>query len=382
MKSFFIKSQILSLSIAIGCSQFLGGVASAASLPLKDPNYSFDQTKLGAAQDSFHFLRSYVDYFYLVLNANQSALPLVTGLENTAGWCVGDAHPENFGILIQQDGRSMFTMNDMDDSGPCPVGLDLIRLMVSSRLYNSDTKIDKIMDAYLKGVARQSIDMPSAVSDMVKKSQKKGTAPSSKKVDGNKIVRDGNMIEVNADELKQIKIALQSLKSALSAQTKLLDVVATSKVGGGSGGLLRYEVLLDNGGSLLHLEMKEEVTPSIYPVAVGNIPSTAERIAKTIQVDQSGNPSAFYTVVQINGRDMLIRPRFDGNVGVSLDKQDDSDNQDIIRYEAYTLGLIHSRSIANAKAWIQQLQAIKQKALESDVALITQHFDAKYSSLK
>ncbi len=357
-------------------------MASAASLPLKDPNYSFDQTKLGAAQDSFHFLRSYVDYFYLVLNANQSALPLVTGLENTAGWCVGDAHPENFGILIQQDGRSMFTMNDMDDSGPCPVGLDLIRLMVSSRLYNSDTKIDKIMDAYLKGVARQSIDMPSAVSDMVKKSQKKGTAPSSKKVDGNKIVRDGNMIEVNADELKQIKIALQSLKSALSAQTKLLDVVATSKVGGGSGGLLRYEVLLDNGGSLLHLEMKEEVTPSIYPVAVGNIPSTAERIAKTIQVDQSGNPSAFYTVVQINGRDMLIRPRFDGNVGVSLDKQDDSDNQDIIRYEAYTLGLIHSRSIANAKAWIQQLQAIKQKALESDVALITQHFDAKYSSLK
>jgi len=36
---------------------------------------------------------------------------------------VGDAHPENFGTLLQKDGTSVFTVNDVDDSGPCPLGL-------------------------------------------------------------------------------------------------------------------------------------------------------------------------------------------------------------------------------------------------------------------
>ncbi|MGE5087038.1 MAG: DUF2252 family protein [Bacillota bacterium] len=376
-----LLNQFLLISITAACFG-TSLPATADSLPLKDPAYSFDQTKLNAAADSFHFLRSYVDYFYLLTQMNLASLPTVQSLENVPGWCVGDAHPENFGMLIQQDGRSIFTMNDMDDSGPCPVGLDLIRLMVSARLYNPDTKIDKILSAYLQGVQGQGRDIPSAIADMADKSRKKGITPSPKKVSGNKIIRNDNMTEVSADEMAQIKSALQIFRNVLSPSTKVLDVVATSKIGGGSGGLLRYEILLDNGGTQLHLEMKEEVTPSIAPVATAAIPNTAERIATTIRMDQTANPSVFYAVVNINGRDMMIRPRFDGNVGVDLTKQSDSDNQDIIRFEATVLGMIHSRSVTNVSAWVQQLQDLKQKNLESDISLIVDHFNAKYQSLK
>lgn len=382
MKRTFFRRQILSLTLLVGCSQMLGGVAFATSSSLKDPAYHFDKTKLEAAADSFQFLRSYVDYFYLVLKANQSNLPTVTSLQNVAGWCVGDAHPENFGALIQHEGRAIFTMNDMDDSGPCPIGLDLVRLMVSSRLYKSETNIDELMNAYLKGLAGETFEAPSAIFEILKKSQKKGTAPSSKKIDGRRLVRDDSMVEVTTAELAQIKTSLQILKTALSPQTKILDVVATSKMGGGSGGLLRYEVLLDNGKDLLHLEMKEQVTPAIYPVAVGPIPETSQRIAKTIKIGQSNHPSLFYGVVQINGRDMMIRPRFDGNIGVNLKKQSDSENQEIIRYEAYTLGLIHARSIADVNSWIQQLQSLKMKNLKNDICLISEHFEARYSKEK
>lgn len=375
MKSFSIKKPILTLSLALSCAQSYVSTGRADELPLQDPAYTFDQTKLDVAQDAFHFLRSYVDYFYLVIQANQKALPTVQSLEGVPGWCVGDAHPENFGMLIQQDGRTIFTMNDMDDSGPCPVGLDLIRLMVSSRLYNVDTKLGPMLDAYLMGLQRQTYPTASAVSDMINKSQKKGTAPNPKKISGQKIIRDNSMNEVSAQELAQIK-------TVLPAQTELLDVVSTSKIGGGSGGLLRYEILLNNGGSLLHLELKEEVTPAIYPVATEEIPTTRVRIMKTIQMDQTSQPSVFYSVVQINGRDMLVRPRFDGNVGVNLDKQSDSDNQDLIRQEAFALGLIHSRSVGNISAWVQTLQTMQKNALEADVNLLVQQFQAKYSSLK
>lgn len=348
---------------------------------LADVAYNFDKAKLAAAEDSFHFLRSYVDYFYLLVKANRGSLQAVSAADGVQGWCVGDAHPENFGALIRNDGRSLFTMNDVDDSGPCPVVLDLYRLMASSRLYDQNTKLDKLVKAYADGLQGQAYEVPAPVTDMLAKSQKKGTAPDPKKVSGSRLVRGGNMYELNSGELAQLKTALASA-GGLSPRAKLLDAVSTSKIGGGSGGLLRYEVLLDNGGALLHLEFKEEITPSIYPVAAGQIPSTPQRVSTTIRMDQGAGSSAFYSVVTMSGKYMFVRPRFDGNVGMSLAKQNDKDNKDIILYEAYILGRIHARSVGSAGSWARQVQNIPSSAWENDVALMTQQFDQKFSQLK
>ncbi|MCX5791967.1 MAG: DUF2252 family protein [Elusimicrobia bacterium] len=348
---------------------------------LSDVTYTFDREKLDAAADPFHFLRSYVDYFYLLVKANRGALAAVSAADDVAGWCVGDAHPENFGVLIQNNGGSLFTMNDVDDSGPCPVALDLYRLMTSARLYDQNTKLGKLVEAYAAGLQGQAYEMPVPVADMLRKSQKKGMVPDPKKVSGNTLVRDTHMNELSKTELDRVKTALAGV-GGLSSRVKLLDAVSTSKVGGGSGGLLRYEVLLDNGGALLHLEFKEEVTPSIYPVAAGQIPLTPERISTTLRMGQGAGVSAFYGVEPVAGKYMFIRPRFDGNVGMSLAKQNDKDNKDIIRYEAYVLGIIHGRSVQHAGKWAKQVQNIPGSDWENDVELMTRQFEWKFSQLK
>jgi uncharacterized protein (DUF2252 family) len=372
----------------------MGGVAGedvapppgAAPEPVRargfvDVAYNFDQTKLDAAKDSFHFLRSYVDYFYLLVKANRASLQAVSAADNATGWCVGDAHPENFGALLLKDGSSVFTMNDIDDSGPCPVVLDLYRLMSSARLYDPDIKPGELAQAYAAGLRGQAYDVPATVADMLVKSRNKGTAPDPKKISGNRLVRDGNMRELGSVELAQLETALKSV-SGLSPQAQLLDAVSTSKLGGGSGGLLRYEVLLNNYGALLHLELKEEVVPSIYPVAAGQIPATQQRVETTLRMTQGAEVSPFYGTAVVSGKYMLSRPRFSGNVGVNLDKQSVKDNEAIIRYEAYVLGSIHSRSVQDAAGLAGRVENIPSSAWENDVSLMTDQFNLKFSQLK
>lgn len=367
------------LSLMLSWSLLASSWAHAQSTVLKDADYNFDGTKLEAAENSFYFFRSFVDYFYLLIKGNLGVLSTSNTLTSTAGWCVGDAHPENFGILLQENGKALFSMNDFDDAGPCPVGLDLLRLMVGARLHNSDWGLGKIRKAYVAGLRREALKEPAVISDLMKKGLKKGLGPDPKKLNGTSFVRNGAMGEVSPEVLAQIKNALVSMK-VFDAKAKILDVVSTSKVGGGSGGLLRFEVLLSVSEQLLHLEMKEEINPSIYPIATGAIPSIPERIMSAISYNQS-QPSKYYAVVKILGKDMMVRPRFDGNVGVSLEKQSDGDNQDIVTYEAYVLGLIHSRSVVNASGWAQKIEDINSKDLENDVNRLVEHFNKKFSSL-
>ena len=99
-----------------------------------DINYQFDASKLDASANTFHFTRSFVDYYYAIIAKNTAQLNIAKAASSFTGWCVGDAHPENFGILLQNNSKSLFSMNDMDDFGPCPLAYDFLRLLVSSRL--------------------------------------------------------------------------------------------------------------------------------------------------------------------------------------------------------------------------------------------------------
>jgi hypothetical protein len=132
---------------------------------------------------------------------------------------------------------------------------------------------------------------------------------------------------------------------------------------------------------LLHLELKEQRQPAIYPVETDKL-GTAQRIAKTLLMDQGSTASVFYKIVHLGSTSMLLRPRFAGNVGVSLVKGSASDNKGIIRYEAYTLGVIHSRSLSSSKAWKKILDGISKKAWEHDVELLAEQFQQKFKKLK
>jgi uncharacterized protein (DUF2252 family) len=215
--------------------------AHSQAQTMTDIPYSFDAAKLQSSADAFHFLRAFVPYFYLEFEANHASLPVLTSLTDVTGWCAGDAHPENFGALLQENGKSLFGVNDMDDAGPCPVILDLARLMVSSRLYNDSIDLSDMIKAYRHGLENKSEDMPVEISQMLKDSEKKGEDPKKSKVDHKSLVRDSKANEVTSKIASEISTAISG---RLPRQSTILDMMETSKVGGGSGGLRRYEVLI------------------------------------------------------------------------------------------------------------------------------------------
>ncbi|MBC7458792.1 MAG: DUF2252 family protein [Bdellovibrionaceae bacterium] len=356
---------------------------SAKSADFRDVQYAFDEEKTKAAEDSFHFLRSYVDYFNRLVNENKADLKANNNkLSSVTGSCVGDAHAENFGTLIQKDNTSLFTMNDMDDFGPCPVVFDLFRFAVSSNLYDKNIDMDQILSSYVSGLKNESITQPDSIQKMLNKSEKKGAETSAQKIQANRIVRDSLMTEVNADDERQILSVVNKFNSDLPASFKILDLVSTRKVGGGSGGLLRFEVLIADGNKLVQLEFKEEVKPCIYPVATETIPNLPERLQKAIAIEQGSLASQFYASAQISDRSMLVRPRFAGNIGISLKDSTNDENAKIIYFEAYTLGLIHSRSVTDVKAYKEMIKNISKEDLESDVQQMAQMFNNKFELLK
>ncbi|MBC7419817.1 MAG: DUF2252 family protein [Bdellovibrio sp.] len=334
---------------------------------LQEISYTFDQQKNQSAKNVFHFFRAYVDYFYLTIQANKSNLAAFEKASFFTGWCVGDAHPENFGFLIQKDNSAIFTINDMDDFGPCPVIYDLYRLMVSSRLYDEKIKLDQILKSYLSGLNSEQESMPSELFKLLNKSQKNGTQFDSKKIDSGKIIRNFGMTEVNSNTKNEISTALKNAQLGFSKNFSLVDLVQTRKAGGGSSGLLRYEILIDDDNQFTHLELKEQVKPAIYPVATDPIPDTEFRIQKAIQFEQGPMALPIYGSVKINSLGMLVRPHYTGNIRFNLSDNSVAINEKIISYEAYTLGQIHSRSVKQNDEYQKTIKNLNAADIENDV---------------
>ena len=366
---------------------------------LKDVAYSFDQNKLDAAPDCFHVLRTFVDYFYLLIKENKSTWQTLGNISGTNyGWCVGDAHLENFGIMHQQGGKPIFTMNDMDDSGPCPVELDLFRFIVSSKLYNKDSSVRVLVDAYSKGIHQESFSRPTLINDLFESAKEKGGAVINKKKFNGQQFKDvdpKNRINQSDSLWLTIHQALNQWSKETGISLEVLDMITSKKMGGGSGGLKRFEILAKVKDEYVHLELKTQVTPGINALYLSTssapfspipvLPETYERIKITLSFEQSLKPYPYYSVLKIGQTDMLLRPRFAGDVGVTLSENDFINNQNIAIYEAYVLGRIHSHSLEQynfLQNYIENFKKYSLSAWENDVARMTDFFNAKCFSLK
>jgi len=340
---------------------------------LSDVPYTFKPEKLQAIHNSFQFIRSYVDYFYLLSKENKTQFFAISPLWNTNAWCVGDAHAENFGILIQEDASPIFTHNDFDDSAPCPAILDLFRFMTSSKLYDQNISHESILESYKEGLQGKTREMPSSIKKMMKKSLKKGLSPNSSEVIENRIVRQSQMSEIDSITGTQIKNIIKE---------PIWDMVKTSKITGGSGGLERYLILISSDKGPILLELKEQTSPAIYPVTPNEIPTTDIRIKQTISYVQGAMASHYYKVVKINDKWMLLRPRFGGNITIELATRSRNKNDDIIYYEAYKLGMIHALSLATPQTWSDTLEDIDMYLLGNDLQMMTNKFNDKFDELK
>lgn len=368
---------IIGLSVCLGCQALPIVERNPANQDLTDVNYVFEQSKVDAAANAFHFMRSFVDYYYLLMAKNPDRLSTVASFKNFGGWCAGDAHAENFGFLIQKDGRFVFTINDMDDAGPCPVAYDFFRLMSSSQVFSPDVKIHKILAAYIAGIGGDTYPVPATISAMKNDAESKGLNLNPKKVAGQTLNRDKNSEELDQNTLQ----GLQRVVDGLLPGGKLLDAYKTAKVGGGSGGMIRYEALIKTANQLVDIEFKEQTTPSIYPVATAPIPNAPNRIAKTLQVEQGSQFLPYYGYVKIHNLDMLARPIIWGNTGMNLGKNSTSDDLEAIYFEAYILGILHRKSVDNPDQYLKLLMASDIEGWKQDSTAMAHFIDKKYKHL-
>ena len=377
VRSIFIIFSIL-FSLNLQSDQF------NSEITLNDVNYNFDTIKLETVDNPFSFFRTFVDFYYIILKSNLNQLPTLQSRIKNIGWCVGDAHPENFGFLIDKKSESIFTMNDIDDSGPCPLILDIYRLFISYNLHSNNINIANALENYLHGLNHEITEMPNTLKELKSKSINKGQSVPSELVENSQLIRNSTTMELTKSELDEITQKLLYLIPILNKPFQILDSISYRKKNGGSAGLLRYHLLIKNDPEPILIELKEQTIPavSIFSSDLSPIPETKERIFLALNYTYPREYSSIYNVINLSGRQMLVRPRFEGNLAFKLGKTSNEEALKIFNYEFYQLGLIHSKSIKNLDEWGNSVKNIQQNMLMSEINLLTEFFKKKYKSLK
>ncbi len=352
---------------------------SDSTLVLNAPKMTLNQEKLQVVDSDFMFLRTFVEYYYALSLENKKNLPVYQSLQNFTGWCVGDAHVENFGFIVQSaEGEpisTVFTVNDMDDSGPCPLILDLDRLLLSASLveksFLQENFVSQFHKYYLSGLNQEKVKMPDGLMKKQMSSLKKGIVVQPKKILGPLFVRDKNSSEVSPVKRKNI--------SQLLPAYKILDVISTVKKNGGSAGLQRYQVLVQNKKSeILHFELKPLVTPAIELIASGSIPEDSIRIANSVRFFQKEMVNENYKVVTLDNSSFLLRPRYWGNLDVEMNELSSAEKQETVLYEAYVLGKMHAESLTlSLNQWNQAMESLDMKTWRSELDSLNQHYTSR-----
>jgi hypothetical protein len=247
------------------------------------------------------FYRSYPGAYHA--DAKQIAQAKLLGGE---GLCFGDPHPDNFGFL-EVDGKTIYAFNDLDDSGICPVVLDAARYVTAVRIfYGNDTVTKAVVSRYvgvLSGEAQPS-QLPASLFPDIPgdHAHKLG-----KIAQGDALLLDAAHVALSDD----VRASIQALfaSEAVFQGKQLVDAIAVLNDDGGSGGLLRYWLLVDADGQRTVLELKQATTPGVDLGRASRHLSMAERLPILKSAFWNTTSAADYVYVSLNGSTFLVRDR-------------------------------------------------------------------------
>ena len=281
------------------------------------------------------FYRSYVNSFYSETQ--------IKGHLSLVGSCMGDAHPENFGF-ISFSRTPYYVFNDIDDSGSCPIGLDILRYFSALKLTDiSDRDFEKLahlFEAYVAGARQESFNFK--LPDLQKANEKN----LKKNAEGDTFIAKGNLAPLPKAEKQRILKAIKGQTPGL----EILDIASYTKSDGGSGGLKRYWLIVKTAtGHKELIEFKEQVHPA---VAWTGTEQTVARTA-TPQFIWGVFPD-YYGYVYFDQTLFLTRTRADDFI--DLGKLSSEDKFKLLSYQVYLIAKFHQsrlQSVGGIKAqWI------------------------------
>lgn len=212
------------------------------------PASAFEEKFENSLERPLLFFRSYVNTYY--------AETLIRGPLKEAAFCYGDPHPENFGFVSFAQ-VSEYVFNDLDDSGYCPIGLDILRYFSALRLTISDENmIKRLTDVFVQTVQGKEIEefifeKPDLRDENIK-NLKKYTA-------NDQILEKKNVVLIKKSEKQRV---IKELTAQLP-KFKILDIALYQKNDGGSAGLTRYWVLIEHQSQRELIELKQLTFPAV-----------------------------------------------------------------------------------------------------------------------
>jgi hypothetical protein len=351
-------------------------------------------TRISEVKKAHHFFRSFVPYYYDLFRSNPGYWSSISDAVSYQALCVGDAHPENFGSILQNDLKAIFTVNDPDDASECPIVFDILRFLVATRFHRSPSDLGDVNQmlyaAYRSGLKNEPRPVSKALDAWLKKFEKKGTELPKKYEAAAKL---GYFPPVNESFTTLLVSEKEKLISAfkvkLPNQAKdlsVLDVASFSKNTGGSGGLTRYLFLLkDKKNRASVIEWKEMRVPgasAFLQPRSASLPS-GEALKAVLKWEQGVNLNEFFSSVEFDSQVFFSRPKWAGLEAVSIKSFEKSEQEEIFLVEAWLLGTLHRSSLGEkVSKYIETLDKISEKQLTEISEKVFKKIESDFNLLK
>jgi hypothetical protein len=213
----------------------------------------------------------------------------------------GDVHVENFGVRPFK-GKLKILINDFDDLSEGHTVIDVIRLLTSMKLsgYDVDKKfIKEFTQRYLEGLKGEKENFSEATMRFFK------TAKKAKRIDKKKIdVVSKVFVKKREPSFDMTEKEIIDWKKIMTPYGAVVDQYKYIKESGGSGGLDRFELLIEKDGELFWVEAKEWDIPGINAGLGTTPPSYQKRIEYVLRYDQPEFPSQ---TAKYNGKVFFLR---------------------------------------------------------------------------
>ncbi|MBR0552157.1 DUF2252 domain-containing protein [Stakelama marina] len=318
----------------------------------------------------FHFFRGTALLYYRDQAGTDGHLPQV--------FTMGDAHPENFGVMPSVDGTPIFGVNDFDEAWKAPFSWDIKRCATGFWIVAKENGFKKkhrrkIVHAFVDGYLRAMVDYlrddreddfqfrldnsPPMIRDLLEGAMQSRRKFLSKLIDLDRcrFIPDDEVVPVSSriDEFQEIidKYRRENEIGGVSRPDDFFivrDVAIKKDSGTASLGLDRYFVLLEGWGDgddrCVVLEMKQTRRSSLYGLVPENDFEAREQIDAIVTAHDvhlvGGDP--FYGRAEIEGRSFLVRER--------SPFKDDIDSDDLDPGEMATYAGICGHALAHTHA--------------------------------
>lgn len=317
---------------------------------------SFEKKWSSAGKSPFRFFRSFAHAWHLEMaDVARKKIPGGTC------FCLGDPHPDNFGVISFREGPR-YVFNDLDDAGPGWAALDALRYFTGLRLSKVADPNDHL--ALYEDIVHDRThprELPLHLVPSVVESDAKELA---KWTDGSRFrFDDSDVALAPVDPMRSAQILSALDEAARIEGMRILSVAERRVADGGSGGLRRWLVLAEDERERLDLlELKE------MPLAAASwgqrLIEDDDRLDQAVRQIWRNLTPYHHREVKLGRRSFLLRSRL-GRAKVKVDKIDGESRHAAIQTQVSILARQHRSAYRSASVDAKDLDRWLKASVEA-----------------